>query len=145
MGTVVAAGPGKEKEEMKLAAGDKVVYFKYAGDKMMVRPLPPAPPQAQPAAPCCCAAWLAAACCCAARLGVLLCGASPLRATYARCRRCAVRVPQDDKGTEYVVLHQVRNPLSGGVACACVPRCRDNTDERRVVCRSLQSDVLGKL
>jgi hypothetical protein len=37
VGVVVAAGPGKEKEEMKLAVGDKVVYFKYAGDKMMVR------------------------------------------------------------------------------------------------------------
>ncbi len=35
MGAVVAVGPGKKDEEMKLAVGDKVVYFKYAGDKMM--------------------------------------------------------------------------------------------------------------
>ena len=34
VGTVVAVGPGKKDEPMKLAAGDKVVYFKYAGDKM---------------------------------------------------------------------------------------------------------------
>ena len=37
MGVIVAAGPGKKDEEMKLAVGDKVVYFKYAGDKMTVR------------------------------------------------------------------------------------------------------------
>ena len=37
VGVIVAAGPGKKDEEMKLAVGDKVVYFKYAGDKMMVR------------------------------------------------------------------------------------------------------------
>ena len=36
MGVIVAAGPGKKDEEMKLAVGDKVVYFKYAGDKMTV-------------------------------------------------------------------------------------------------------------
>jgi chaperonin GroES len=35
VGEVLAVGPGKEKEDMKLAAGDKVVYFKYGGDKMM--------------------------------------------------------------------------------------------------------------
>lgn len=35
VGEVLATGPGKEKEEMKLVAGDKVVYFKYGGDKMM--------------------------------------------------------------------------------------------------------------
>ncbi len=35
VGTVVAAGPGKKDEEMKLSVGDKVVYFKYAGDKMV--------------------------------------------------------------------------------------------------------------
>jgi chaperonin GroES len=34
VGTVVAAGPGKKDEPMKLKPGDKVVYFKYAGDKM---------------------------------------------------------------------------------------------------------------
>jgi hypothetical protein len=37
VGVVVAAGPGKKDEPMKLAVGDKVVYFKYAGDKMSVR------------------------------------------------------------------------------------------------------------
>ena len=37
VGTVVAVGPGKKDEPMKLAVGDKVVYFKYAGDKMSVR------------------------------------------------------------------------------------------------------------
>ena len=36
---MVSAGPGKEDEEGKLKemsvkAGDKVLYFKYAGDKM---------------------------------------------------------------------------------------------------------------
>ena len=35
VGEVLAAGPGKEKEDMKLARGDKVVYFRYGGDKMM--------------------------------------------------------------------------------------------------------------
>jgi len=35
VGEVLATGPGKEKEDMKLLAGDKVVYFKYGGDKMM--------------------------------------------------------------------------------------------------------------
>lgn len=42
VGEVIKAGPGKEDDEMKLSAGDKVVYFKYAGDKMMasVRRLP---------------------------------------------------------------------------------------------------------
>jgi len=35
VGTVVAAGPGKKDEPMALKAGDSVVYFKYAGDKMM--------------------------------------------------------------------------------------------------------------
>lgn len=34
-GVVVAVGPGKDDEEMKLAAGEKVMYFKYAGDKLM--------------------------------------------------------------------------------------------------------------
>lgn len=37
VGEVVRTGPGKEDEEMKLKAGDKVVYFKYAGDKMQAR------------------------------------------------------------------------------------------------------------
>jgi hypothetical protein len=40
---VVAVGPGKKDEEMNLAPGDKVVYFKYAGDKMTVRAPPPHP------------------------------------------------------------------------------------------------------
>ena len=35
VGTVLSAGPGKEKEEMRLAPGDSVVYFRYGGDKMM--------------------------------------------------------------------------------------------------------------
>ena len=35
VGTVVSCGPGKTDEPMKLVAGDKVVYFKYAGDKMV--------------------------------------------------------------------------------------------------------------
>ena len=35
VGEVLAVGPGKEKEDMKLVVGDKVVYFRYGGDKMM--------------------------------------------------------------------------------------------------------------
>ena len=31
VGTVIAVGAGKKDEPMKLAPGDKVVYFKYAG------------------------------------------------------------------------------------------------------------------
>ena len=68
MGVIVAAGPGKKDEEMKLAVGDKVVYFKYAGDKMTVR---------------------------CARLTP-----APRPALTPRLAR------QDDKGTEFVVLHQ---------------------------------------
>jgi hypothetical protein len=51
VGVIVAAGPGKKDEPMKLAVGDKVVYFKYAGDKMSVRerraPLPYLPASAR--------------------------------------------------------------------------------------------------
>ena len=36
MGEILTVGPGKEDDAMKLAPGDKVVYFKYAGDKMIV-------------------------------------------------------------------------------------------------------------
>ena len=34
MGMVLAVGPGNKKDKMKVKVGDKVVYFKYAGEKM---------------------------------------------------------------------------------------------------------------
>jgi len=36
-GMVLAVGPGGKKDKMKLKVGDKVVFFKYAGEKMKAR------------------------------------------------------------------------------------------------------------
>ena len=94
MGVIVAAGPGKKDEEMKLAVGDKVVYFKYAGDKMTVR----APRTGRSGMPAVRTlhAWCGCACC-SARCMV------HLRILAELTPPCAC---QDDKGTEFVVLHQ---------------------------------------
>ena len=84
VGVIVAAGPGKKDEEMKLAVGDKVVYFKYAGDKMTVR-APFARRNGMPAV--------------------------RIMDAASGCERCSTAdapcpARQDDKGTEFVVLHQ---------------------------------------
>ena len=95
MGVIVAAGPGKKDEEMKLAVGDKVVYFKFAGDKMTVR----AALARRSSIPRC--AHIG----CSVRMRVsvrLSCGSA---AQVAASLTCRARF-QDDKGTEFVVLHQ---------------------------------------
>lgn len=106
MGVVVAAGPGKKDEDMKVAVGDKVVYFKYAGDKMTVRGCPD-PRSAPPTGAVLVLASRAMGGRCRARLR----SRPPvphLRRTSPHTRRDAARslARQDDKGTEYVVLHQ---------------------------------------
>ena len=75
VGTVIAVGGGKKDEPMKLAPGDKVVYFKYAGVHQKPRACPHA------------AAF-----------------SSPL--TRSPAPPVSGDKMVDDKGTEYVVLHQ---------------------------------------